>query len=284
MFEWSEVFYSIEGEGPYTGRPTVYVRFTKCNLECRGFNNPEGLDTTSIQTLGFDPKNYTELKSIPLITRGCDSIYSWDEKFKHLWKRGSADDLVEEILSVIPNRSFKTTSNKNIILSLTGGEPTLRAKYIPHLIKHPLLKDVDTVLIETNASVPLKDSFIDELHSWSGWDKRIVWSNSPKLPSSGEKWEKVINRSVLEKQENLIHSYSYLKFVCGPTEQDFNDVKRAVEILDPNNLNEVFIMPQACTEEQQQEVASKVALMCMERGYTYCHRVHNSVFGNGVGT
>jgi hypothetical protein len=40
----------------------------------------------------------------------------------------------------------------------------------------------------------------------------------------------------------------------------------------------------ACTEEQQQEIASKVATMCMDKGYIYCHRIQNSVFGNGVGT
>ena len=56
-YEWSEVFISIEGEGPHSGKPTVYVRFVKCNFQCRGFNNPENLELTN-EVLGFDPADY----------------------------------------------------------------------------------------------------------------------------------------------------------------------------------------------------------------------------------
>ena len=34
---YSEVFHSIQGEGHYTGRPTVWLRFFLCNLQCNGF-------------------------------------------------------------------------------------------------------------------------------------------------------------------------------------------------------------------------------------------------------
>lgn len=31
----SEIFYSIQGEGPFSGRPAIFVRFSGCNLRCK---------------------------------------------------------------------------------------------------------------------------------------------------------------------------------------------------------------------------------------------------------
>jgi organic radical activating enzyme len=75
-YEWSETFFSIEGEAKYSGHPTVYIRFARCNFQCKGFGNPTNEDTTDVKVLGFNPKDYNTLETIPLIVKGCDSIYS----------------------------------------------------------------------------------------------------------------------------------------------------------------------------------------------------------------
>ncbi len=43
-FYYSEIFYSIQGEGHYTGVPTAWIRFFLCNLQCNGFGqlDPKG--------------------------------------------------------------------------------------------------------------------------------------------------------------------------------------------------------------------------------------------------
>jgi hypothetical protein len=79
----------------------------------------------------------------------------------------------------------------------------------------------------------------------------------------------------------------YFKFVCGPDDADFEEVAKAMqEYYDVGipTTTEVYIMPTACTSEQQDNIAAKVAAQCIDRGYIYCHRIQNSVFGNGVGT
>ena len=295
-FEWSEVFMSIEGEAKYTGHPTAYIRFTKCNFSCKGFNNPEQLDTTSTEVLGFDPRDYKDIYSIPLIHRGCDSIYSWDEKFSHMWHKGTEDDLIAELTKTLPHGSFINPNNgKRIVLSLTGGEPTLRAKFLPVLLNHEDMKECKHILFETNCAVPLKWDFIGDLNEWLCKDpeRKITWSNSPKLSVSGEDWNDAINPKVAAMQrmvtgrEGLNQAEQYFKFVCGPNDADFDEVARAMEVYFAAGIPrsvEIYIMPTACTEEQQQEISAKVAGMCIDRGYIYCHRIQNSVFGNGVGT
>jgi len=34
MLQLAEIFYSIQGEGTYSGTPAVFVRFAGCNLAC----------------------------------------------------------------------------------------------------------------------------------------------------------------------------------------------------------------------------------------------------------
>ncbi len=294
-FSWSEVFMSTEGEGPWSGRNTIYIRFTGCNFQCRGFNNPEGLDTKSVKVLGFNPKDYTNIYDIPLITKGCDSIYSWDSKFRHMWQEGDENTLAQQVIDKLPhNRWNNPKSGQPVILSLTGGEPTLRAKTIPILLNHPLFNDLKIILIETNCSVLLSDEFMNDLYNWTQakQGRKIIWSNSPKLSVSGEPFEKAIRPDVSMKQlsKNLLGEWKfeqYFKFVCGPDNKSFEEVEKAMEVYYKAGISRdvgVFIMPVACQASDQTNIAAEVVAQCLDRGYTYCHRVHLSVFGNTVGT
>jgi organic radical activating enzyme len=294
-YSWSEVFTSIEGEGIWSGTPTVYVRFTGCNFTCSGFNNPENVDTTTIETLGFDPKDYTNIYDIPVISKGCDSIYSWDNKFKHMWETGDENQLAGAIMAHVPRGSWQhPVTGQPVILSLTGGEPTLRAKHLLTILNHPDLVGLTKLLIETNCSVPLTREFIDGLYAWGQQrpDRQVIWSNSPKLSVSGEPWEKAIRPDIALQQTTYMfcrdaNIQQYFKFVCGPSSEDFDEVDRAMEQYYAGHVCKgvgVYIMPVACQQLDQTEISAQVARMCIERGYTYCHRVHLDVFGNAVGT
>ena len=293
IFQTSELFVSIEGEGPYTGRPTVYARFTKCNFECRGFNNPEGLDTTSHAVMGFDPKQYKSLAELPPIVRGCDSIYSWHNDFKHMWSDWTVDELAEALNQYDPGISWvNEDTGSDTILSLTGGEPTLRAKFIPQLLNHDSMKGLKILLIETNCAVPLTDKFIAELAAWTNAPdapkgRRVVWSNSPKLSVSGEKHDEAIRPDIALKQLGHPAWEQYFKFVSGPSKEEFEEIERIIQEYREAGIdmaNKVYIMPVACVNDQQQNIASLVAGRCIKKGYTYCHRVHLDVFDNAIGT
>ena len=46
-----KVFYTLEGEGEYVGKPSVFMRMSMCNLTCIGFaseDSPNGLSLIHI--------------------------------------------------------------------------------------------------------------------------------------------------------------------------------------------------------------------------------------------
>lgn len=293
-YEWSEVFMSIEGEGPHAGSPTAYIRFARCNFACAGFNNAQkDVTPEGYAPLGFNPKQYNTLQEIPLITSGCDSQYAVNPEFSHMWFEGDETKLGEAVTAVLPHKQFiNPKTGKDVILSLTGGEPTLRAKFIPTLMKSPAFVDCRHVLIETNCAVPLNHQFLRDINQWLHQDSRRTWtwSNSPKLSGSGEEWNKAIVPAIAVSQGLLYGTgqvNQYFKFVCSPSERDFAEVDKAMAAYYEAGISrdvDVYIMPMACQQEDQTGISSLVAAKCIDRGYIYCHRVHLDVFGNTAGT
>lgn len=68
MLRISEVYPSVQGEGPRVGKPTVFVRFAGCNLRCPGWP--------------------------------CDTPHAiFPEKYRHEWERSGPTTLVDRITS-----------------------------------------------------------------------------------------------------------------------------------------------------------------------------------------
>lgn len=281
----SELFYSPQGEGPLTGRPQVWARVAKCNFQCQGFNNPNNVDTTTNEGLGFNPIEFKSLQDLPPITVGCDSIYSWDNRFKHLWTTWELEELADALLDQTPTGKW----TKNIGLTLTGGEPTSRMKAIVELLKLPQFDELEVLTFETNCSVPLKDDHMDELSAWvlARPGRMVVWSNSPKLRYTGEAWEKAINPAVAAQQRKVVNSYQYFKFVVEPTSSSFDEVEEAMNVYYDGGTPEtaeIWIMPVGGLLEQQQEHDRLVTEMTIDRGWNVSLRAHIYVFGNEIGT
>ena len=85
-YYYSEIFYSIQGEGHYTGVPTAWLRFFLCNLQCNGFGqiDPTNPDTYELPFEDFDITTVKRVEDLPVWEKGCDSSYTWAKKFKGL--------------------------------------------------------------------------------------------------------------------------------------------------------------------------------------------------------
>lgn len=293
-FTWSEVFMSIEGEGPLSGHATAYIRLARCNFTCAMFNNPNKIVTSKgYAPLDFVPKDFKTVQELTPMEVGCDTQYSVNPDFAHMWLKGDEAELSQALLDVMPHGQVKHPNNgTRCILSLTGGEPTLAWKTIPTLLMHPNLDELEIVLFETNCAVKFKQSFIDELNMWiedgkaRGLNRKVVWSNSPKLAASGEDYDKAIIPEIAMMQRGVTNYEQYFKFVCDDNADHFDEVAHAMNDYHQGGIpadSPVLIMPMSCTEEQQQEIMMAVADECIQRGYVYCHRIHNTVYSNAIG-
>ena len=276
----SELFYSIQGEGRYQGVPSVFLRTFGCNFKCAGFGMPRG--ELSNEANNVDPSKYTEYKSLPLVSTGCDSYASWDPRFKHLSPVLSIDSIADAIVDTLP---YKRWENEHLVI--TGGEPLLGwQRAYPELLEHPKMVALKELTFETNGTQKLSDNFYNYLDDqWLGsirFTNQLTFSVSPKLSGSGELREDAIKPEIIAQYESL--GYTYLKFVVASEE----DAKEALEVKemyrDAGFEGPVYLMPVGGVESVYNWNNRRVAELAMKYGLRYSDRLQVPLFQNEWGT
>jgi 7-carboxy-7-deazaguanine synthase len=273
----SELFYSIQGEGRYMGVPSVFLRTFGCNFSCSGFGMPRGQVSTERDVVAASIEQYKNYRDLPLVSTGCDSYASWDPRFKHLSPLVETDQLVREIIDLLPHKEWREEH-----LVITGGEPLLGwQRAYPELLEHEAMHTLKELTFETNGTQPLSD----ELFNYFLNDSMIsefTFSVSPKLSVSGEKWEDAIKPEIVHDYELL--GYTYLKFVVD-SESDMQEVEQAVnEYRSAGFRGPVYLMPVGGVESVYSLNNKRVAEMAMARGYRYSDRLQVPLFKNAWGT
>ncbi|OIJ86424.1 7-carboxy-7-deazaguanine synthase QueE [Streptomyces colonosanans] len=111
---------TVQGEGTSTGVPAAFIRFSLCNLTCRG---------TGAATAGRGA--------------GCDTPYTWDTTRFDLQAESTWRD-IDELVDWALSRPEK-------LVVVTGGEPLLQPGVLP-LVQELRAADRD-VEIETNGTI-----------------------------------------------------------------------------------------------------------------------------------
>ncbi|MDD3045772.1 MAG: 7-carboxy-7-deazaguanine synthase QueE, partial [Candidatus Delongbacteria bacterium] len=65
MMNLSEIFYSLQGEGPTVGRPAIFVRLSKCNRSCKGCDSPQKDRVEEVETSSVISRIQNYLKTYP---------------------------------------------------------------------------------------------------------------------------------------------------------------------------------------------------------------------------
>jgi len=296
---YSEIFYSFQGEAELAGTPSVWLRFFGCNLNCNGFGqkNPTDPSTYELPFQTFDVDSVKSVNDLPVWKFGCDSSYSWSQRFKHLAHDANPAEIADRLIAA--NKSehnpeglfVHPKTEQPIMLCFTGGEPMMQQKAMMEILRelHRRNNAPAIVTVETNATQTISDelrNFISsEFPFLSPGKTRWHWAMSPKLFTvSGE--NHVVNAENIHEY-TLTNSTSILKFVCNGTTENWNELDKhvnSIRFLCKYNMPAVWVMPVGATKDVQEDAGiGDLCIEAMNRGYKVATRNHCYVFGNIIG-
>lgn len=293
---YSEAFYSLQGEGKFVGVPSIFLRTFGCNFRCMSFGLPKDKNRWQQHEEGnrYNPEvkalldagvhEKTErFEDLPIVHTGCDTYASIYPEFKHFNKLATVDEVVEHLISLLPEGRWTQANGQDVHLILTGGEPLLAwQRLYVEMFEHPKMKDLKNVTIETNTTQLLHDDFKHYLKHVGRF--RTTFSCSPKLSVSGEPWETAIKPNVASDYYSVSGSNMYFKFVVADMD-DVAEVHRAVEEFRAAGIEcPVYLMPLGGRSEGYDLTVKEVARLCLEQGWRFSPRLHIQLYGNAWGT
>lgn len=294
----SEIFASVQGEGRFTGMPTIFIRFFGCNLKCDGFGQKCPTDPTTyiLPYKNIDVSKYNSMSELPVFEYGCDSSYSWSPRFKNLAKDYTESEVVDEVLRIgreelglvlhgggkYSGAWSHPVTGMPAQICFTGGEPMMQQKAIDHILYELDRRGLNPpqVTIETNATKELIDPtrinfYTDHIHM----------SCSPKLYTvSGEK--DAIDFGVLASYINYADSGA-IKFVHNGSQEAWDEIDSKIDTLRDLIRGapwQFWIMPAHATLEAAGcDYIGPLCTESLKRGFWLSLRMHVYAFGNVVG-
>lgn len=220
-----KVFYTIEGEGEYVGKPSVFMRVAMCNLSCKGFASPDS-------------------------PNGCDSFVSWSVKNKMTFA---------EIFQLMEDNNYIEHLRHKAILKITGGEPLIQEKQLLKFIEAFVTRYdfIPVVDFETNATLTPSSKWLSPKNHVDGI-YGATFTTSPKLKSNGDPEEKTYKPETLKWHRD--HNSGF-KFVINVSE-DIDEIWRKY-VNDEHGinipLNRIWFMPCCGSRQEHTRNAATVA-------------------------
>ena len=246
-----EHFYSIQGEGKYTGSPSLFLRFGGCNMKCEGFGCKEiSSDGTEIL--------------------GCDTVYAVNKE--HFLKNWIPINRVEDLLNTLD--IYELPDGVDVVL--TGGEPLIYANeevFIEFL--EELHKKGHRICFETNGSLDV------DFKKYPIY-KECIFALSVKLSNSGESLRKRINGDVIYSLASNSKEV-FFKFSI-----DADSINMALEdeidsILIHSPMTKVYCMPLGDNKTEIEVNTEPLIEFCKAKGYNFSDRLHIRVWNTEKG-
>ncbi|MFA7355385.1 MAG: 7-carboxy-7-deazaguanine synthase QueE [Sulfurimonadaceae bacterium] len=246
-----EHFYSIQGEGRYTGTPSLFFRFGGCNMKCEGFGCQE-VASDGVKVLG------------------CDTVYAVNkEHFSQNWIPISNS---KELLNILNLYELP----KKVDIVLTGGEPLIYASepvFIEFL--EALHADGHKITFETNGSLHV------DFKKYPIY-KKSIFALSVKLSNSNEPFGKrvrgdVINSIATNEKE------AFFKFSIDAESINLGLEEEISEITLHSQNTQVYCMPLGGNKKEVEANSEPLIEFCKTKGYNFSDRLHIRIWDQNKG-
>ncbi len=246
-----EHFYSIQGEGRYTGTPSVFFRFGGCNMKCEGFGCIE---------IAHDGSEVL----------GCDTVYAVNkEHFSHDWVPVKCESELLNILNL-----YELPQNVDIVL--TGGEPLLYASdeiFIRFL--ETLVENGHQITFETNGSIEV------DFEKYPVY-KDCIFALSVKLSNSGESFRKRVNPDAIYNIASNSKE-SFFKFSIDAESITLGLEDEIDEIASHAPNIKVYCMPLGGDKAEVEKNTLSLIEFCKTKGYNFSDRLHIRIWDANKG-
>lgn len=247
-----EHFYSIQGEGRYTGTPSLFFRFGVCNLKCEGFAcseiAPDGVEVV-----------------------GCDTVYAVNkEHFSSQWSKITK---AGELLNVL---ELYELPEKSVDIVFTGGEPLLYANdeiFVEFL--QVLHAQGHRISFETNATIEV-DFLKYEIY------KECIFAMSVKLSNSHEPYKKRVRGDVINSIA-INAKDAYFKFSIDAESINLGLEEEIFDITSHAPKSDVFCMPLGGDKKTIEANTQPLVEFCKAKGYNFSDRLHIRIWDANKG-
>ena len=246
-----EHFYSIQGEGKYTGTPSLFLRFGGCNMKCEGFGCLES-SSSGVEVLG------------------CDTVYAVNkEHFSHEW---IPINNTWELSSILDQYELP----ESVDIVLTGGEPLIYANdeiFIDFL--NELNEMGHRITFETNGSIGV------DFVKYPVY-KECIFALSVKLSNSNEPLRKRVNGDIIYSLASNSKE-AFFKFSIDEDSIDLGLEEEINEIIIHSPKTQVYCMPLGGSKEEIEKNTEPLIEFCKAKGYNFSDRLHIRIWDKNKG-
>ena len=242
--EGPEIFHTIQGEGPGSGLPAVFIRTSRCNLHC------VWCDTDHPWNFAGTPWRHEK-----------DAVAGYA---KH--------DAAAVTCEITPAEAARQALGLGCgRFVLTGGEPLLQEEELLEMIGC-IRAELPAAYfeVETNGTRLPGEAFATAVDQFNV---------SPKLANSGVGESMRLNPAALEYFAAL--PKAWFKFVVSEPADLAEILSLCARFTIPRER--VLLMPEGRTAEELDRHAPQLAGLCRDLGFRFCDRLHIRLWGDRRG-